>query len=219
MFFKHLHLCLIHCVPCSWSKLYCTSFISVDVKPDYNSSFQDNSSHYLLSARISVIFLFLQDFFNCVCARACARINWKIKHWWCKELILKSACEIFAFSNIVCHNKENDNKLGLTSFVQNEYWHHKSIFFFHSGYKTLEWCYLTSFIIIDFSKMYRPLGSSLFYYSCSTSNISRLLKGPFYIVRTKEITLFKDKSRGLIVSIQSCALNWVIIFISGDYLY
>lgn len=43
-------------------------------------------------------------------------------------------------------------------------------------------------IAIDFSKIYRPPGSALFYYSCSTSNILGKWKGLFfYTDRAKEI--------------------------------
>lgn len=72
-------------------------------------------------------------------------------------------------------------------------------------------------IAIDFSKIYRPPGSALFYYSCSTSNILGKWKGLFFI-QTEQKKLFKEDLGGACI-VDSIFLQAVIIrkWISSNF--
>lgn len=88
---------------------------------------------------------------------------------------------------------------------------------FHSFYKHSDAIHFF-FITIDFSKICRPLGSALFYYSCVTSNITRQMKGHFFIYtdRAKEITLFKEDLRVCMSQSELCPPTESLFFTRSE---
>lgn len=100
-------------------------------------------------------------------------LHWTLKPWWWKEFMLNSTCGIFQFSAILRVSISCSTSLIVLSLCRINIDSTRLLYSFYSCSKTLERCYPMPFITIDFSKIYRPLGSALFYYSCSTSNISK----------------------------------------------